>query len=354
MGKKKENPAQNVINQSQQAYQKTLQPSATENELAGMSGNFMNNYNNAVTQQTGDYSNIMGAYNNLRSSMPGPTSFGYNKVSAERPNELNQAYGYLNEAAPGYREFANTGGYSPTDIQELRARGVSPIRTSYANTMQELNRARALGGDSGAPNYIAAVSRAERELPQQLADATTNVNAGLADSIRQGKLQGLAGLSGIGSTMGGLSSDEAARMLTAATSNQRADLQAQSLSEESRQNAVRNQLAALSGQSGLYGTTPGMTSTFGNQALNAYGQRIGAENARNNYGLNLLGTQLQGYSANQGQQGSPWWQKALAATAAGAATYFTGGLAAPAAGAIYGGIANAGRNGGYNYNTTGT
>lgn len=314
-GDKKPNVPQQVENQAEQQFQRTLVPSAAENELAGLSGGFMTNYNNAVQQQGGDYTNIMNSYNNLKSSMPGPTSFGYQKVNADRPSELGEAYGYLREAAPGYRDFANTGGYSNQDVQELRARGVSPIRTAYANTMQELNRARSLGGDSGAPNYIAAVSRANRELPQQMADATTTVNAGLADAIRQGKLAGLAGLSGIGSTMGGLSSDEAARMLSAAQSNQSADLQSQALSEESRQNSVRNQLGLLSGQTGLYGSTPGMASMFGNQALNAYGQRIGAENSRMSQGTSLLGSQLQAYGLDKQTEGTPWWKTALTVAA---------------------------------------
>jgi hypothetical protein len=290
MGKKKQpeqpqNPAQEVINQAQTAYQNTQQPSANEAAYGPISDQFMTNYNNAVTQNTQDYGNIMGAYQQFREGLGGPSQFSYQKVSAQRPKELGKAYGYLDEAMPGYRDFASTGGYSPTDIQELRARGISPIRAAYGNTMMELDRARSLGGGGGAPNYIAAASRAQRDLPGQMADAMTTVNAGLADSIRQGKMFGLQGITGTGSAMGNLSSAEAGRMLQAAMANQGADLQAQQMGEQSLQNLRQMQLAGIGGQASLYGTTPGMSNMFGNQALNAWQQRAGMEQARNQFGL---------------------------------------------------------------------
>ena len=294
MGKKKENPAQQVINQASQQYQTTLQPSPMENQMSGISNEFMGNYRNAVAQNTQDYGNIMGAYNQFREGLTTP------RISAERPAELGESYGYLREAMPGYREFASTGGYSPTDIQELRARGISPIRSAYGNTMRELDRSRALGGSGGQGQYVAALSRAQRELPEQLANATTNVNAGLADAIRQGRMFGLQGISGTGATMGGLSSQEAGRMLQAAMSNQQAE-----------QNTNQMRLAALGGQSSLYGTTPGMSSMFGNQALNSYGQLAQLQANRQNYGLGLLSAQLQGYGADKQNEGTPWWQTAL-------------------------------------------
>jgi hypothetical protein len=280
-----------------------------EKEYIPQSQQMWNNYMGAVDQNKADYGNIMGGYQDFSKNLGGPTKFNYQNVQATNPAEQQEAYGYLREAMPGYRDFAQTGGYSPTDIQELRARGVAPIRAAYGNTMMEMNRARALGGSGGAPNYIAAASKAQRELPGQMADATTTVNAGLADAIRQGKLAGLSGMSGIGSTMGGLASQDAGRMLQASMSNQNADLQAQQLSEQSLQNLRQNQLASLSGQSSLYGTTPGMSSMFGNQALQAYQNRIALETLRNQTGLGLLGKQIDAYGGQS--QEEPWWKTAL-------------------------------------------
>lgn len=272
-------------------------PTAFENEFIPQSQTMWNNYMSGVGQQNQDYTDIMGGYRNFANSMGGPRSYGAQQVSVNRPAELTEGYGYLRGAMPGYQDFANTGGYSDTDIQELRARGTSPIRSAYSNTMMELNRSRALGGAGGSPNYIAALSRAQRELPGQLADATTGVNASLADAIRQGKLSGLAGMTGIGSEMSGLAGAESGRQLQAGIANQGADLTAQGLTQQGLRDWQGMQLGALQGQTGLYGTTPAMAATFGNQALNAYGQRAGMEQARNQQGLGLLGTQIQGYSA---------------------------------------------------------
>lgn len=367
-----------VGNTAGQAYANLQSgPTPLESEMAPISQNFYNSYQAARDQQTADYGNIMQGYRDFSGNLGGPTKFGYQNVGAqnvsvdgsptkftyqnvasERPAELGESYGYLREAMPGYREFAQTGGYSPTDIQELRARGVSPIRSAYSNTMMELNRARALGGAGGSPNYIAAVSRAQREMPGQMADAMTGVNAQLAEAIRSGRLAGLAGISGTGATMGGLSSAEANRMLQAAIANQEADLraqgmseqsiqalrgdilraamanqganlqaslanqgadlQAQNYSEQSLQNMRQAQLASLGGQTGLYGTTPAMAATFGNQALNAYSQRGQLDQQRNQYGLGLLGVQGNAYG-NQ-TPSEPWW-KQLLGTAGSVAPY---------------------------------
>ncbi len=315
MGKKKtpsaEERSKQVGEQASQAYQTSLTPSATETAYQPVNNQFQQQYEQAAQRQTQDYGNIMGAYDKFRQNLAGPTKFSFQNVQAQRPAELGESYGYLREAMPGYRDFAATGGYRPTDIQELRARGTSPIRAAYGNTMMELDRARALGGNAGAPNYIAALSRAQREMPQQLADATTNVNAGLADAIRQGKLAGLSGMTNVGGTMGGLSSQEAGRQLSASLANQGADLQAQQMGEQSLQNRQQMDLAGISGQAGLYGTTPGMASTFGNQALNSWQQRAAMEQARSQFGLGAMDAQIRAAQMQEATKGAPWWQTAL-------------------------------------------
>jgi len=311
MGKKKTSPAQQVLNTAQQRYNEEISrgPSQAEQNMTQLGNQMYGNYNDASARQTQDYGNIMKGYQDFSAGLGKPTKFSFERVNAERPRELGEAYGYLREAMPGYRDFANTGGYSDKDVQELRARGISPIRASYGNTMMQLDRARALGGNGGAPNYIAAVSRAQRELPEQMAEAMTGVNAELANSIRQGKMFGLSGITQTGSTMGGLADSEAGRMLQAALANQGADIQTQGMSEQSLQNMRQMQLASLGGQANLFGTTPGMSNMFGNQALNAYQSGLGAENSRRGYGLDLLNTQLN--AASRIPQSQPWWQKAL-------------------------------------------
>ena len=304
MGKKKtptpQQATQDIYNRGVTQYNNAQHPSALENEYTPISQNFMNNYNNAVQRDTADYGRMMGGFQDYMKN----AKFGFERVKAERPAELGEAYGYLREAMPGYREFAATGGYSPQDIQELRARSTNPVRAAYGNTMMELNRARSLGGNGGASNYIAAASRAQRDLPQQLADAQTNINAQLADQIRQGKLAGLGGIESVGGKIGGLSSEEAGRQLQAALANQGADLQTQSMADAA-------QRFGLSGQAGLYGTTPGMSSMFGNQALSAYNTRAGLEQSRNQFGLSALDAQLRAQQTALQNPKQPWWKTAL-------------------------------------------
>src|SRR5262245_57246768 len=142
----------------------------------------------------------MSGYRGFANSL----SPSFERVNYKTPEEFKEGMGYMRETMPGFRDFANTGGYSNQDIQELRARSVSPIRSAYGNTMMELDRARSLGGNAGAPNYIAAASRAQRELPGQMADAMTGINAELARDVREGKKFGLTGMSGVGGNMAGL------------------------------------------------------------------------------------------------------------------------------------------------------
>ncbi len=288
-----------------------FRPSPLEDEMAGYSRELMNNSRSANATATADYGRMMGDYRNLYSDVSGrgPTTFNWNDVNYSRPGELNEAFGFLRNSGKGYQEFADTGGYSDKDIQELRARGMSPIRSAYGNTIRELDRSRSLG--SGGANYIAARSKVQRELPGQMADAMTTVNAGLADAIRQGKLAGLSGLHGVGGTMGGLSADEASKILQAQMANSTGRLNAQGMTEGSYQNFVGNRRGILGDQNQLYGTTPGMANMFGQQALQGMGQRGQLEANRNNFGLGLIDANLRALGESQDRQGTPWWRTAL-------------------------------------------
>lgn len=284
-----------------------------EQEYIPQSQNFYNAYQRAGERQEADYGDIMGSYRDWRTGGVNPL---LSQIKDRKPTQFS-----MRTVTPGanenedfgaaqYRNFAETGGYSPQDIQELRARGISPIRSAYGNTQMQLDRAKSLGGAGGSPNYIAAVSRAQRELPGQLADAMTGVNAGLAESIRSGKMFGTQGITGIGEAQQG-------RDMQAQLANQEADLRVQQLTEQGYNSNIAQQIAAMElglkgieGERGLYGTTPAMAATFGNQALQAYQQRAQLENMRNQYGLGLIGTQLQALG-QQAPQGKPWWQTAL-------------------------------------------
>ncbi len=101
-----------------------------------------------------------------------------------------------------YQEFADTGGYSPEDISNMRSRAISPTRAVYANAQRNVDRQRALQGGY-SPGYGALQGRMAREQSQGLSDANTNVEAQLAQMKQQGRLAGIGGMNqAYGSTPG--------------------------------------------------------------------------------------------------------------------------------------------------------
>jgi hypothetical protein len=191
---------------------------------------------------------IMGGYHNFLNSPGSNQNFG--------------AYG-------GYQDFANTGGYSGQDIQDLRARAIDPIRGVYSRAQSELDRNRALQGGY-SPNYAAASSKMTRQLAHEVGDANVNVNASLADQIRQGKLAGLGGMTNI----------DSARM------------------QEGLANRGMN-LNALSGMTSAYSASPGMLNTILSALLQSNNQRLGVEqlnsqNANNRVNSTIGMTQVPG------------------------------------------------------------
>jgi hypothetical protein len=196
---------------------------ASGDQFPGVTGAY-GLYNTAVGQQAQDYGNIMAGYQNLPST-------------------------------PGYQNTANlaaTGGYSDQDKEDIRARGISPIRSIYSSAQQNVDRNKALQGGY-SPNYNATQAKMARDESQQISDATTNVNATLAQNIAQNKI--------------GLAPTYAAQ-----------------------------ETAPLEGQKSLYGTTPALASTFGTQALQA-------ANLQNN--INQSPAIGSGYGGGYYGEGSP-------------------------------------------------
>src|SRR3990167_2914270 len=99
-------------------------------------------YDSSVEQQGGDYSNIMQGYKDLIASMNSPGS------SSSYTPEL---YNYsptedYTSSIKNLQDLSKTGGYSDKDIANIRARGLSPIRSIYANAQRDINRRGVLQG----------------------------------------------------------------------------------------------------------------------------------------------------------------------------------------------------------------
>lgn len=204
----------------------------TRADLKPQNQQLQNRYNVAADRSGQDYNQMMSDYDNLIGSTK--TAFGPSRQ--------------------GYQDFANTGGYGDQDIQDIRARAIAPTRSVFASAQAGIDRQRALQGYS--PNYTAATAKLARDRAASASDANVNANASIADSIRQGKLAGLAGL------------------------NQTEIAQISAL------------LGINSGKGNLYSATPGQTSMYGNQLGQSNSQMLDLQQLENQLRLGLIDAKI--------------------------------------------------------------
>jgi hypothetical protein len=227
-------------------------------------------YTRASDESFGDYRDIMNQYKAMAAEGVDKNKPGLERVNYNRSPEMNEAFG-------GYRNFMQTGGYSPEDIRDMRARGVSPIRANYANALNEMERQKNLSGGY-SPNAGALRARMASSQGQQMADAVQNVNAGLAEQVQKGKMFGTEG-------MGGLSVHDTGFAQQAALANQRAGI------DIARDNLNDPRMNAIHGQAQLFGTTPGMARMFGDQVQQGIGNMGNAAGMQQNVGQQRIGGQ---------------------------------------------------------------
>jgi hypothetical protein len=196
----------------------------------------------SVLQGGEDYDSIMREYERLRQTNPILANYNYYQ-SPELQQSINQL-----------SENTRTGGYSADAISDIRARGISPIRSVYANAMRNASRSRNLAGGY-SPNAGAVDAKFAREQSSVLSDATTDVNARIAEMVAGGKSTALNNLAS-------LSSRE---------TDYRSGIDQDNINEQRR---IQTQLPLelLRGRTSLYGTTPAMAELFGQQALQQRGQ----------------------------------------------------------------------------------
>lgn len=285
------------------------------NQLYGMNQGFQNNYNQGSGMNMGSYSDIMGKYNSLYDNpfgadfgsdgSGGGGGGGFSGYGLQRNiyGDLAQnggGYGWdpgmrgaVDDAISGFRGFADNGGFSDQNIQDIRARSIAPIRGIYSNAQSELNRSRALGG--GSPNYAAALARMSRQQGQSAADASTNAEAGIAQMVQQGKLAGLQGLSSTGLGGQGLSTDIDelnAQMklagltgLTGLDDREAASRASASASADANARALfQAKMGVLGGMQDMYGATPGMMELTGDQLLKSGDQLLEGQGYQNQLG----------------------------------------------------------------------
>lgn len=115
---------------------------------------------------------------------------GKKKKSATGPTDPTDYGGIM----ANWQDTAKTGGLSAQNMQDIRTRSVSPIRSIYSGARRDINRGRALQGGY-SPNASASLAKMAREQSSVAADAGVNAEAGIAEMQQKGKLAGLQGQS---------------------------------------------------------------------------------------------------------------------------------------------------------------
>lgn len=147
-------------------------------------------------------------------------------------NAVNQQAGERSNIFKGYGEFAKTGGFSPLDTANIRARSMAPNRGIFDAARRGINR-------FGGPARTAALSRLSRDTGQQMSDTATAAEANIAQMRQQGRLAGIGGMAN------------------------------------------------------MYSATPGLVNMYGNQLQQNTQQQLGIEGLQNQFSLGLINAQQQ-------------------------------------------------------------
>lgn len=258
----------------------TAPKSSTPTPLA----NAYNNFGTAVKNQGNDYTDILNRYRNLYDSIGSGGSgaaanFDMNYTRPTYQNTQDYLTG-INTA----RQRAQSGTYSGQDQADIRERGISPIRSVYANAQRNLNRSRSLSGGY-SPNYGAVSAKMAREMSSQLSDATTRVNAQLAQDIAGQKERNQTEYLG---TAANEQNQRNQFELNAAEMDNRNGMNKLDAQMKDFYTPIQLKLSALGGMNQTYGTTPATANMLGNFALNQGNQELNANQINANNNLRMM------------------------------------------------------------------
>lgn len=229
-------------------------------------------YKSTLGQTAGDYDSIMDQYKDFKPSNTPSPMLSFSPVTPSLAGYTRSKE--FGNASSLFGDLAKTGGYSEGDINNIRERGISPLRSVYGNAQQNLSRQRSLQGGY-SPSYNATSSKLTRELADLVSSKTTDVNAQIAEMVQSGKLAGATGMGNLGINSNSLVNQ--INQANANATNQANQLNAtlplsygqynKSINDESNANNNSAKLASISGQQSLYGTTPALANTFGQQVM---------------------------------------------------------------------------------------
>ena len=236
------------------------------------------NYSAAASTQAADYDAIMKQYADLAQQYKTNPITATN-ITPQTVQATTAPYAQSSDVTGSLKnlsDLATTGGYSDANIADIRARDISPIRSIYSNAQRNVDQARTIGGGY-SPNFDAVQAQMARDEANQIANTTTAVNAGIAQNVASNKLSAAPNYASAAGSANStkLAADQANANIVNQINqgNQSADLTAQGANQAANLSAQSQnrggQLGAVQGQASLYGTTPALTNTFGNQVAQA-------------------------------------------------------------------------------------
>lgn len=239
----------------------------------------------AYRQQGQDYSDIMNKFRDVYDMAGGAggrtLDFNFSPSSAVPAYQETQDY---RNAFNNLSDLSRSGGFSAEDIDNIRARAVSPIRAIYGNAQRNVDRQRALAGGY-SPNYTAATAKMAREQSSLLSDKMADVNAQIAENVAQNKIATAGPLANLAA---GEQSGRNRFNLDAAELSRQMDLAKFNNMQSMYEFPIKTKLSALSGMTGLYGTTPAVANMTGNNALQTANLQNNINNSVFNRGLGRM------------------------------------------------------------------
>lgn len=223
-------------------------------------------YNAGVEKQAGDYDEIMGKFRDVYGRSMGPEG-NFTPIGYDKSTDTTAALANLNE-------LSRTGGISGADEQNLRARGISPIRAMYATAQRDMDRNRRLQGGY-SPNYGAVTAKMTRDQSSMIGDQMNKVNANIAEMRQSGRLSAAPNYA-------------SAAQAESELKHGIAKFNAQGLFDASRQKRSEA-LGAAQGMSNLYGTTPALANLYGTQAMNTAQFQAGEQQRKTQNKIGALG-----------------------------------------------------------------
>lgn len=236
--------------------------------------------------------------------------------------EMLKLTGTLEDAKGRYKNFADTGGYTEDDKNNIRARAISPISGFYDGLQRDMSHMRTAGQGSNI-GFGESLQRMAREKARMSADVARDADLNIMDRVNAGKQYGLTGYTGIGNTEQDIDNNNVNERNQASQINASNARAAAAAADADARWRMGMQMEGLDRMADFYQTSPAELSRYDNMLMAERGM---ASDQFQNSNRDRMA-----YNPNVSA-----WDRAMQ----------IGGLAAGAVSPFLGGLGNSGINGG--------